>query len=98
MRELWFDFHVVLSYVGVVAYVAVFIYVLLGFFRTVDQYREAKEDVRNGVWEADKRVDLHADGLKLGVWVLLWVSGIIAVIAYVMRDDLFPLYQFIYWL
>lgn len=79
-------------------YIPLFIYVVLGFLRTVDQYREAKEDVKNGVWEADKRMDLHVDGLWLGVKVLFWMSGVIAVIAYVMRDDLLDAIQCFYWL
>lgn len=98
MRESWLYFHTILSYVGVVAYVAVFIYVLFGFFRTVDRYRDAKEDVKNGVWEADKRLDLHADGLWLGVRVIPWMIGVMSAVAYVMRDDLFDVVQCFYWL
>ncbi|MDO8585083.1 MAG: hypothetical protein Q7R85_03115 [bacterium] len=73
-------------------YVPLFIYVALGFLRTVDQYCEAK--AVGNAW----MTEYHAAGLRLGVWVLLCMSGIISVIAYVMRRELFDHLQFLYWL
>jgi len=72
-------------------YGLLFVYILLAFARTIDQYREARRT--GNVW----MVEHHGGELRLGVGVLVSMAAImVAYCALVGVDAEF--FQFIYWL